>query len=192
MARIGPNAITRLAEALRAELGEADTARLFAIAGLAPYLARPPLEMVEESEVLRLHHALREQLGERRARGLAAAAGGRTADYLLAHRIPQPLQAVLRRLPARLACRLLLAAIGRHAWTFAGSGHFAVTRGWPPQLTISGNPLCRGLRSREPVCSYYAATFERLHRALVQPQARVVETACAAVGAPACVFDIRW
>ena len=52
----------------------------------------------------------------------------RTGDYLLAHRIPKPVQALLKRLPAPLAARVLLAAITRHAWTFAGSGRFEAHR----------------------------------------------------------------
>ncbi len=49
-----------------------------------------------------------------------------------------------------------------------------------------------------PLCDYYAATFERLFRALVHPRAVVVETACEACGADACrwrkpfVLAARW
>ncbi len=47
-ARIGPNAVTRVAEALRAHAGDAATAALFGRAGLAAYIARPPEAMVPE------------------------------------------------------------------------------------------------------------------------------------------------
>jgi divinyl protochlorophyllide a 8-vinyl-reductase len=120
------------------------------------------------------------------------AAGVATADYLLAHRIPKPVQLLLKLLPAPLACRLLLAAISRHAWTFAGSGRFDARPGRPTLLTIRDNALCRGQHSDHPVCDYYAATFEQLFRVLVHRQARVTELSCEARGDDACSFEIRW
>jgi divinyl protochlorophyllide a 8-vinyl-reductase len=191
-ARIGPNAVTQVACALRRATGETRTKQVFAAAGLARYLDHPPATMVDEDEVVRLHRALRNALPETSARAIAKAAGVATGDYLLAHRIPRPVQALLRRLPAGLAARLLLAAIRRHAWTFAGSGAFVALAGRPVRLFITGNPLCRGALSDTPQCDYYASTFERLFRALVHPRARVVETCCEASGADACRFDIHW
>ena len=88
-----------------------------------------------------------------------------------------------------------MAAIGRNAWTFAGSGRFsaAAPAGGPPVvLTIRGNPLCRGLATAAPACDYYAATFERLFRVLVQRAPQVLEAACEACGDPECRFEIRW
>jgi divinyl protochlorophyllide a 8-vinyl-reductase len=189
--RIGPNAITRVAQALRAEVGEPATRAVFARAALDDRLDDPPQEMVDEVEVRRLHLALRDAVGAERAARVAREAGRLTGDYLLAHRIPGPAQAVLRRLPAALAERMLLAAVGRHAWTFAGSGRFAATPGTPTLVTLQDNPLCRGARADAPACHYHAATFERLWRVLVSPDTRVVETACCACGAPACRFELR-
>jgi divinyl protochlorophyllide a 8-vinyl-reductase len=191
-ARIGPNAITRVAEALRADLGETATAGLFGLAGLSAYLEEPPEDMVDETEVTRLHRQLRETLGTEHASRVSRVAGTRTGDYLLARRIPKPVQALLKMLPAALASRVLLAAIRKHAWTFAGSGSFTVLAGRPVRLEIAGNPLCRGSTSAVPVCDYYAATFERLFRELVDRDAVVTEIACEATGAPACVFEVRW
>jgi divinyl protochlorophyllide a 8-vinyl-reductase len=191
-ARIGPNAIVRVAEAVRAQASEEAAARLFLRAGLADYLTHPPHHMVDEREVAALHRALREAFDGEHARRLSRSAGERTGAYLLAHRIPWPVQVLLRLLPPPLAARMLLSAIRRHAWTFAGSGRFSATAGRPVRLTIAGNPLCRGEHAAEPVCAYYAASFERLFRALVHPQATVVETACEATGAPACQFLVRW
>ena len=189
--RIGPNAVTRLAEALDALRGHAETVAVFARAGLCDRLAEPPERMVDESEVIALHAALRARLpGE--AAAIAADAGRRTADYLLEHRIPRVMRLLLPRLPARLAARILLAAIGRHAWTFAGSGRFTVLPGRVPRFSIAGGPLARGMHAAAPVCDYYAATFQGLFRALLHPQAQVVETACEACGAPACVFEAHW
>jgi divinyl protochlorophyllide a 8-vinyl-reductase len=190
--RIGPNAIIRVAEVLRDTCGRDGTAAVFAAAGISHHLERPPTSMVDELEVTRLHRALRAALGTARAREVGAEAGRRTADYLLAHRIPHRVQWLLRHLPAGIAARLLIAAIGRHAWTFAGSGRFGVVQWSPLRLQIVGNPLCRELRANEPVCDYYSATFERLFRVLVHPDACAREVACESTGAPACVFELRW
>lgn len=192
-ARIGPNAITRLAEALREAVGEPATAAIFEQAGLARHLQRPPQEMVPETEVMRLHLQVRVALPRATAREVAREAGVRTARYLLTHRIPRLVQVVLRRLPPRLAARVLLVAIARHAWTFAGSGRFAwrVPAHGPVELTLRDNPLCRGMRQLDPACDYYAATFETLFRALVHPRARVLETACEARGEALCRFEVQ-
>jgi divinyl protochlorophyllide a 8-vinyl-reductase len=192
-ARIGPNAILRVMDALREAGGEPLVERLMDAAGLRAYLRAPPQAMVPEDEVCRLHLALHTGLPEAQARSVARRAGTATGDYLLAHRIPGPVQMLLRALPAPLAARVLLAAIRRHAWTFAGSAAFTARAGHPVVLTLQHNPLCRGLKRRtEPACGYYAATFERLFRALVHRDARCVEVACEAQGAPACRFEIRW
>lgn len=190
--RIGPNAITRLAEVLRERLGADATARLFGLAGLAGYVEHPPEEMVDETEVTHLHAVLRASLGAAAAAQVAREAGIRTGNYLLAHRIPKPVQTLLKLLPAPLAARVLLGAITRHAWTFAGSGEFSAVPGRPVRLTIRNNPMCRGLASDVPACDFYAATFERLFRELVHPGAEVVETACEACGDDACRFEVRW
>jgi divinyl protochlorophyllide a 8-vinyl-reductase len=145
--------------------------------------------------VRRLHGVLRETLGDAEARAVARAAGTRTADYLLAHRIPKPVQALLKALPARLSAHLLLAAVRRHAWTFAGSGHFSARAGRPGApvvLAIRDNPLCRDLQTETPACDFYAATFERLFQVLVARRARVVEVACEACGDDECRFEVQW
>lgn len=189
---IGPNAITRPAEALRARFGEATTAELFAQASLGRHLAAPPEAMVAEAEVTALHRVLRARLADEDWRLVAWDAGTRTGDYLLAHRIPPPAQAILRLLPAGRAAPLLARAIARHAWTFCGSGAFSAEPGHPLRLCIAGGPLSRGAACEAPVCDYYVATFERLFRRLVSPRAWAREVACEAQGAPACVFELRW
>lgn len=191
-ARIGPNAIIRLAEALDASEGRSVTSRLFGDVRLERYLAAPPQEMVAEEEVTALYHGLRSNLGEARARSVSWGAGVRTADYLLANRIPRAVQALLKILPAGLASRILLNAIGKHAWTFAGSGQFTVKAGHPVRFAIAGCPICRGEKAAGPCCDFYAATFERLFSVLVSKSAKVTETECTATGAPACRFEIKW
>ncbi len=190
--RIGPNAITRVAEVLAPRFGAAATLTLFEHAGLRHHLLAPPTDMVDEAEVRALHRALRDMLGGPAARGVARAAGERTADYLLAHRIPKPAQVLLKALPAALAARVLLAAVTRNAWTFAGSGAFSARAGRPCVLTIRGNPLCRDVTAAEPACDFYAGTFERLFRVLVHPASQVREVACEARGDSECRFEVAW
>ena len=93
--RIGPNAITRVAEVLVERFGAPRMAAIFGRAGLAQYLDALPTQMVDEAEVIRLHAELRATLDAAAARDVAREAGRRTGDYLLAHRIPRPVQWLL-------------------------------------------------------------------------------------------------
>ena len=189
---IGPNAITRIVEALDQVESPQSTRRIFRASGLESYLSEQPTEMVDEHEVMRLHHFLHEELGDGQARGVSRIAGQLTADYLLHCRIPRFAQLVLRCCPASLANRALAHAIARNAWTFVGTGAFSAQHGRSTIFTIRDNPICRGQHSSEPYCDFYAATFERLYSILVDRRARVTEIGCRAMGAPACVFEIVW
>jgi divinyl protochlorophyllide a 8-vinyl-reductase len=190
--RIGPNSVIRLIEAMNAEESPQVAQRVFRAAGLGTYLAEAPTEMVDEQDVRTLHHALHGELGPDRARALGRKAGELTADYLMRVRIPALAQALLRLCPAAVASRLLAKAIARNAWTFVGTGHFSATHGQIPRFTIEHCPLCRDQASPEPLCDFYAGTFERLYTRLVDRHALVKEIACQAMGAPACVFAIAW
>ncbi|MGJ5201993.1 bacteriochlorophyll 4-vinyl reductase [Bradyrhizobium sp. HKCCYLR20261] len=190
--RIGPNAIIQTAEALRLLRGEDEALRVFAAARLEPYLIAPPADMVDETEVTRLHRALRTTLNDDDARTVGAKAGQLTAAYLLANRIPRPAQRVLRVLPARLASHALSRAIAAHAWTFVGTGLFTARPGRPTIYEISHCPLCRGQGADHPICDFYAATFETLFATLVHRNARAREISCEAMGASACRFVIDW
>lgn len=189
---IGPNAITRMAEAMRNSIGDARTRVIFAAAGVAAHLDSPPQAMVPEREVTLLHRAARDSLGTAHATQLARRAGMLTGAYLLAHRIPKPAQWLMRALPAPIAARLLVAAVARHAWTFAGSGRFSARPGNPMVLEIAGGPIALAGPAEQPVCDFYTATFGTLFRALVNAEAQVEETHCTAMGAPSCVFEVRW
>lgn len=190
--RIGPNAITRVAEVLPHVIGEPGRLKLFQLAGLAHYLQQPPKDMVDEAEVTRLHWQLQQSLGSDVTRIVARQAGLRTANYLLQFRIPKAVQSLLQVLPARLASRVLLSAIRGHAWTFSGSGVFSAKAGRPVVLRIRDNPMCRGIKTTEPCCDFYAATFEHLFQVLVHPQAKVTEVECESSGGSECRFEVRW
>jgi divinyl protochlorophyllide a 8-vinyl-reductase len=148
--------------------------------------------MVDETDVSALHRALVISLGPERADPASLEAGRLTGDYLLANRIPQKAQSLLRVLPRWLAARVLLTAVAKHAWTFAGSGRFSYTFSPRPVLRIEGSPICRQLRTADPACAYFAATFERLFRRILGDDVRVTETECESSGAAACVFRVEW
>jgi divinyl protochlorophyllide a 8-vinyl-reductase len=183
--RIGPNAVIRLAEAAADSMGPACRDCVFRDAGLARYLEAAPDAMVVEDEVVALYAALAARAGAR-APAVAADAGRRTGDYLLANRIPKPVQWVLKRTPPAFAARVLLSAIGKHAWTFAGTGAFEVAPG--PRVTVRGGPFDAPGAAAEPLRAFYAAVFERLFRALVSPATQVSATA----EGGACAIDLSW
>lgn len=185
-ARVGPNAILQVSAALRARLGGAAVERVFAAAGLEDLLRRPPEAMVPEEAVARLHRALADGASPPEAEALALDAGRRTADYLLAHRIPRPVQSLLRALPARAASAVLLRAVARNAWTFAGSGRFRAIPGRPAVVEIGANPIAT------PGCPWHRGVFERLFQVLVSSRATVVQTRCCASGADSCRFELRY
>ncbi len=186
--QIGPNAILQLVEVLDARIGEPGRRAFWRRAELA----EPPDgdRMVDERPVAQLHQALRQEFPTM-APALAAEAGRRTGDYILAHRIPAMAQRVLRALPAWLAARALTRAIGQHAWTFTGSGAFRVVSQRPLIFEIAGNPVISGERADRPLCTWHTQVFERLFRELVAENYRVRETHCAAAGHTTCRFALE-
>lgn len=185
--RIGPNALLQLAPVLERAGGVGLREAIFAAGGVQ---GLPGLDaMIPEGPVAAVHQALRARLPDRAAE-LAAEAGGRTADYILANRIPKPAQTLLRHLPRALSGPLLARAIAANAWTFAGSGGFRVVSTRPMVFQITDNPVVRGEQAATPVCHWHAAVFAGLFAALVDPRVQVTETACCACGAPACRFEV--
>lgn len=190
--RIGPNAVIRVEEAVAAIEGAGAALRIFQGAGIAKWLERRPTEMVDETRVAALHRSLHGVLGDGRARTIGWIAGQRTADYLLANRIPRAAQTVLKGLPPRLAAPILTRAIARNAWTFVGSGQLDVEGGRPIVISVKDCPLCKGVSSAAPYCDFYGGTFERLFTRLVNPGSRAREIACQATGGGACAFSLDW
>ncbi len=167
--RIGPNAILQLVRVLDHCEGRAVRERVMAVAGVEV----PPDDagMWPEGECRAVHLALHLVLPER-AEGLLRLAGTATADYVLAHRIPWAAQLAIRALPGVLGARVLTAAIARNAWTFVGSGRFAVAARRPLTFEVEDNPLDPG---KGRACVWHAAVFERLFRRLVWPSAMVAD-----------------
>jgi divinyl protochlorophyllide a 8-vinyl-reductase len=186
---IGPNAILQLLPVLERVGGHELRETILASAGVFEVPSGD--SMIDERPVARLHREVRRQLPDL-AEAIAWEAGRRTADYILAHRIPAPVRLLLRALPRRPAARLLTGAISRHAWTFSGSGRFEVVSTRPLVFAIHNNPVVRGEHADHCLCHWHAAVFERLFQVLVDSGTRVRETACAGAGAPACRFDVRF
>ncbi len=191
-ARIGPNAILQVAEALRELSGEETARRIFEAAGLPRWLDEPPQEMVPESAVAALHQGVRQGLEPEHARQVLHDAGVRTGHYVLRHRIPGPIRSLLRALPPVAAGPLLLRAIAQHAWTFVGSGTLRIRRGRPCLLELADNPVIAGEGARAPICHWHAAAFETLFRELVNRESTIRETTCAATGADLCRFELHY
>lgn len=189
---IGPNAVTRMAQALSIRLGEDLCEDIFVSAGLEAYLKEPPTRMIPALDVATLHRETFSRLGEALAASIGRDAGRLTGDYLLTNRIPHLVQRLLKRLPRRLAARIFLALIARHAWTFVGGGDFTYDFAQCLRLRIEGAPISRDLRTETPACAYYAATFERLFSEMLGPTVRITEIECEATGDAACVFEVVW
>lgn len=179
---IGPNAVIQLGQALRDHGGLGE--RVFARAGFLRLLTAPPDAMIDEAIPARLFAALWAEAPDL-APAIAHRAGRLTGEYVLANRIPRPARLVLRALPARFAAPLLLKAIQKHAWTFAGTGQCLVESGQPAVVTIIDNPLTM------PGGIWHVGVFESLFCALVSPATRVSHQGTRLNGRPACRFQLH-
>jgi divinyl protochlorophyllide a 8-vinyl-reductase len=185
-ALIGPNAVLQLLPEIERIGGEARVAQMLAEAGI--FDVPDGTQMIPEGDAARLHQVLRRDEPDM-APQLASHAGRSTADYILAHRIPEVAQLILKLLPAPLAARALSRAIAKHAWTFAGSGAFRVVSPWC--FEIGHNPIVRGEHSDTPLCHWHAAVFERLYQVLVHRRCICREVLCCAVApGDVCRFEI--
>ncbi len=190
--QIGPNAIIQTTAALRARVGDTQALAMVQQATGRTFDTMPE-QMVHETEVLALVRALHQQLDAQTFEAVLRDAGERTAQYLMAHRIPRPVQILTRVLPASVALHILMQGILRHSWTFAGTAHvhLARMRNAPSRLVMHHCPMCRGLHSPAPLCHFYAATLQSLLTELVSANACVTELTCEATGAESCEFILR-
>ena len=126
-------------------------------------------QMVPEIDALRLHRwlALREPIA---CFAIASEAAQRTADYIIANRIPAPAVRLLQILPAALSAHLLMLAIRKHAWTFIGAGRFKPRGAW--EFVIDRSDAGDTIMLPDSLFHWYAGVFERLYRRLVAPDCR--------------------
>ncbi|MCB0153430.1 MAG: bacteriochlorophyll 4-vinyl reductase [Anaerolineae bacterium] len=186
-AKIGPNALIQTVCALRETISEQDIVAILRQAKQEYLLNETVTGMVDEGAFAELVAALVAQLGLAQARQVLWRSGELTAGYLLQHRIPQPFQWLLRPLPNRLALKLLLWAISKHAWTFAGSGSFQYEVSQQARLTVT-SPI----RPAEAVCGFYGGTFAHLIRVLIDTQAQVETKVSASDGWARCIYLIQY
>ncbi|MEM6489500.1 MAG: bacteriochlorophyll 4-vinyl reductase [Pseudomonadota bacterium] len=182
--RIGPNAVIQLGEAMRALAGETAARALYHEAGCPGLLDAPPDAMIDQRVPAALFAALWRTHAPEDAYAIAADAGRRVADYVIANRMPAPARLLLGALPRSTATNLLLGAIARHAWTFAGTGRCRVETRPTRLISISDNPLAM------PHGIWHAAVFGRLIDRLAAPGARIAHRACCREGAPVCTFEV--
>ncbi|GAA0756465.1 bacteriochlorophyll 4-vinyl reductase [Erythrobacter ramosus] len=161
---IGPNAVLQAVAVMEERLGVAETAAILADA----QIERLPTgeHMIPEVEALRLHRwlAMHDPMG---ALVIAEESGARTADYIIANRIPRAAAWLLRHLPARFAAPLLMGAIRKHAWTFIGAGVFTTEGAW--RFAIDRSAADDSIPPPDSLFLWYAAVFTRLYRVLVAP-----------------------
>lgn len=185
--RIGPNVLIQTAHALAHRLGRDTASRVLQVSTHHTFETLPT-EMVDEATANALTRHLVTTYGPPFARTVMRDAGERTGEYLLAHRIPGIARLVLPALPSRFALRILLTAISRHTWTFAGSAKVEILPGAPAVIAIKNCPMCAGLTSDAPLCDFYVGTFHRLAQVLLGPRGFADEITCEARGDSACRF----
>jgi divinyl protochlorophyllide a 8-vinyl-reductase len=184
--RVGPNAVIQTLAVLEQRYGAAARATVLEAAGLNRLHERDLLELVDADVVNALNAEVVRRLPPASARDVLWKAGRLTGDYVLANRIPRTARRLLQALPRPVARRLLMKAIARNAWTFAGRARVE-TR--PDRIVIHDNPICLG-RTSLSSCVWHVAVLARLLQTLVDPGLVVRETRCLGRGDPACRFDI--
>jgi divinyl protochlorophyllide a 8-vinyl-reductase len=181
---VGPNAILQTAQAIAQLHGEAVRDAVLSQAHLPPWGAAPH-GLVDAALVRNLNQALRQTLGPDAALATMRRAGELTGGYILANRIPRRAIAALRLMPAPLGVNMLLMAIARHSWTFAGNASVEIRHGWRHYaISIRQNPIAFG------PCVWHEAVFATLLTPLAGKGLRVRETACCRDGAQACRFEV--
>ncbi|WP_371227450.1 bacteriochlorophyll 4-vinyl reductase [Roseovarius sp. 2305UL8-3] len=184
---IGPNAILQFLPVLDNQNGPEWREGLLLKAGVPDI--PDGQSMIPETDAARVHKQVRLDVPDL-APDLARQAGIATADYILKHRIPPPVQWLLKALPARSAAAVLSRAIARHAWTFIGSGQLRVADPWT--YKISGNPLIANENSDVCLCHWHEAVFARLYQTLVASTCTCQETSCGAQGnGHICRFELH-
>ncbi|NTW83069.1 MAG: bacteriochlorophyll 4-vinyl reductase [Chlorobiaceae bacterium] len=166
--KIGPNSIIQTVTALETRFGKTEAEAILKRCGQGHWIGNLPSEMTEESKFHALVGALDNEIGENKTASILEESGRRTAAYLLRVRIPGFFQKILKPLPPGIAFKLLLFAISKNAWTFAGSGEFSYTSGKKPVITVKvtypGRPV---------VGNFYLGTFEALLEELVNPKTTI-------------------
>ena len=183
--KVGPNALIQTLSSVCALAGPVAHEAVLRAANLQS----PPggwQAMVPAEQVNRLNSAVLTVLGHDDAAKALRDAGHRTGQYILDHRIPRLAQILLGRLPRSVARSLLLKAIAKNAWTFAGNADVRVGPDW---ILIRDNPVCLG-RSGYAGCAWHTGVFQALFQAILKTDISVRETHCMGRGDAYCRFEI--
>ncbi|MEI6046508.1 MAG: bacteriochlorophyll 4-vinyl reductase [Chloroflexota bacterium] len=191
-AKMGPNSIIQTVGALKEFYGTTKALEILKQGGKERLGLELPSEMTDQREFISLSQMLFRQLDIDPAMRILKRSGQRTAHYLLKNRIPKFAQVILHLLPRQLGLKLLLTAIGKNAWTFAGSGTYSFVLGKSPTITLQNCIGCLDIQASKPVCSYYAGTFETLLKNIIDTRIQVEEIKCQANGASACTFSVTF
>jgi len=183
---IGPNAVLQLESALVDHGGDGAAREVFLTAGHASLLKDRPTEMIDERVPASLYEALWTCQPDDAARRIAYDAGLKTGAYILQYRIPRIATVLLKSLPRRLAAQILLKAISKNAWTFAGSGTCRVRMDADAHVDIEHNPLAM------PGCVWHVGVFEALFGALIGTGIDVRHSHAGEDDNVLCQFDISY
>jgi divinyl protochlorophyllide a 8-vinyl-reductase len=188
--KIGPNSLIQTVQSLKDFYGEEKARRILQEGGQGHLLTYQPHEMIDEGQFITLARMLYRDLGLTEALTVLRRSGNLTGEYVLKNRLPRPVQFIIKLLPQKLALKMMLTAIGKNSWTFAGSGTYTFTTGSKPQIFIQNTILRHAVEADRPACSYYRGAFETLLKTLVSKRLEVEEVECGAAGADRCVFNL--
>ncbi len=183
--RIGSDAVLQTLDALGEVGGELLAHKVLEAAGLRYVLDQKLQEMVPQNLFLGLVRAIEDTLPRSQVDLVAVTSGRKTGSVLLEQYIPDMAQKLLHTLPPHVAGPLLLHALEKHSWTFAGSAKVHYEAGPPLQLVIENNPMAVW------GCLWQCALLEAVFRSLISADARVWHMACCAEHKPSCVYMIE-
>ncbi len=181
----GSKAFGHIMQSLTEIGGEPLRHKVIAEAGL-PYLKtdqnRPSFS---PTAILSLFQILERVLPKALASRVVILSARKAAEDLLKEHIPGIAQKMLYTLPDHVSAPLLLDALKRIAWTFAGSGSVRVMAGPPMYLVIDKNPaVIWG-------CLWQRALIETVFRNLISARARVEHLRCCKTGQSSCIYVIE-
>jgi len=190
--KIGPNSIIQTVAALEEAYGVREARAILMRGGAGDLPDHLPSALIDEGDFHALVEVLIGQIGAAAVTDILSRSGQRTSEYVFANRIPPMARFVLRVLPPPLSLRVLLPAMKRHTWTFAGSGAFTCATGKAPWLAVSNPALFDTPAMAAAMCAYYRGAFEHMLRMLVSPRVMLRDVECQACGDRRCRYAIAW
>lgn len=183
--RIGSDAVLQTLDALSEVGGVHLVQRIVDVAGLRYVVDQTLPDMVPQSVFSALVQSIEDMLPRSQVDLVAVKSGRKTGAILLEQYIPDMAQKLLRTLPKRVAGPLLLHALEKHAWTFAGSASVHHIDGPPLKLVIGSNPMANW------GCLWQCALLETVFRHVISPDARIWQMACCASDSTKCCVDYK-